>query len=133
MIQMFVLLRLLMQPSEKKQTHHMTLLHCFVHLVSHEFGLGIIFVCFVWLPCQSRGQQTFFVLMSSVDVASCSMLRCLQATHICNTSNRCGKWCPFSLFPGRLRYLVQRKLLMGLEKRIAVWNLSSQNTFTLGH
>ena len=38
--------------------------------------------------------------------------------HICNTSNLCGKWCPCSLSPGRLRYLVQSKLLMGLENEL---------------
>ena len=36
----------------------MTLLHCFVHLVSHEFVLGIIFVCFVWVVAMTEKGTT---------------------------------------------------------------------------
>ena len=36
----------------------MTLLHCFVHLVSHEFVLGIILVCFVWVVAMTEKGTT---------------------------------------------------------------------------
>ena len=103
-------------------------------LSAPTFAHWMVFVCFVWAVALTiRGQQTLFVSMRWADAASCFMLRCLQVTQRCNTSNICEKWCPRSLSPGQLRYPVQCNLIIRLEQRTGMWNQNSNSTFTVGH